>query len=96
MPSLAQLEHIAYILNIPLSDLLNNSGSKNKDEIKGYNTKHISSLYENKKYLDIVESIKPYDFITYYFVGMSYYRLDLKKDSEKYLKFCEKMGNLLF
>lgn len=95
MPSLAQLEHIAYILNIPLSDLLNNSGSKIKDEIKGYNTKHISSLYENKKYLDIVESIKPYDFITYYFVGMSYYRLDLKKDSEKYLKFCEKMFNSL-
>lgn len=90
-PSILQLQHIAKILNIDVSYLISEADTIAKFPTKTYNINLINDLYENKKYLDIIERFTPFDFVTYYYVGMSYYRLELFDDALKHLDCCEKL-----
>ena len=90
-PSILQLQHIAKALNIDVSYLMSEVDTIAKIPAQTYNINLISDLYKNKKYLDIIERFTPFDFVTYYYIGMSYYKLALFNDAIKYLDCCEKL-----
>lgn len=93
IPSLIQLEHIASKLNVTVSDLLQTSHISTLHINAKKSDVHIEHLFNNKKYLDIIDISMPSNFFYYFYKGMSYYKLGLKKDAEKYLSKCEKFFN---
>lgn len=91
-PSLSQLEHIASKLNTTISYILQEN-TYASSTLSKQNESNLSKLYIEKKYFKIIETIKPINFLTFYYVGMSYYNLDLKVDAIKYLSSCEELFN---
>ncbi len=93
IPSLPQLEHIASMLNMTISELLQPSDipplfvNTKKSHIQ------IECLYNDEKYLDIIDIPMPINFFSCFYKGMSYYKLDLNSKAEKYLCQCEKLFN---
>ncbi|MEG2656968.1 MAG: helix-turn-helix transcriptional regulator [Clostridium sp.] len=94
LPSLNQLIHISKVLETPLNVLLCEENFANVPSLNNTYLK-LKKLYENKKYYNIIDEITPYDFITTYYVGLSYYKLDFKKESEVLLSKCENLFSML-
>ncbi|WP_346939908.1 helix-turn-helix transcriptional regulator [uncultured Clostridium sp.] len=93
-PSIPQLMHISKILNISMSDLLCEDTSPCDVSISSI-SKNLNELYANKEYNKIIDTINPYDFITTYYVGLSYYKLNLREESKALLEKCEGLFYLL-
>ncbi|MDU1414607.1 MAG: helix-turn-helix transcriptional regulator [Clostridium sp.] len=96
VPSLFQLEHIASKLNVTVADLIYNSNtSDNLDANTQVETSNdnIKSLFEDEKYFDIIDFHMTPSFFSYFYKGMSYYRIDLEKEAKKYLDKCENLFN---
>lgn len=93
IPSLPQLEHIASMFNMTISELLQPSDipplfvNTKKSHIQ------IEYLYNDEKFLDIIDIPMPTNFFSCFYKGMSYYKLDLNSKAEKYLCQCEKLFN---
>ncbi|MEW8994787.1 helix-turn-helix domain-containing protein [Clostridium sp.] len=95
-PSLPQLEHIADILKINLSDLI--SDDITLLSLDSNNNLYLKELYDNEKYFDVIDkasTLNKADFNNCFFLGMSYYKIELKKDAKKYLNRCENLFNKL-
>lgn len=89
-PTVKQLNYIANILNVDVSYFLKGEELRVKEINKDCNN-YIDKLYRENKYLDIIEQIKPNSFITYFYVGMSYFRLDLIKEAKNSINACQSM-----
>lgn len=100
LPSLEQLMYLADELDVPISYFFSNKDIPTHDcDI----FKSINELYQNKKYFDIITYYESKqsdnEFIYYYFIGMSYFYIDifdkasksLKKFISKYKNQCEKI-----
>lgn len=86
LPSLEQLIYLADQLDVPISYFFSNNTQSNND-CNILNT--IDELYQNKKYFDIIhiyESIQDDELIYNYFIGMSYFNIDIYDSASKYLK----------
>lgn len=91
-PSLPQLQHIAAILNINLSVLL--TEDLNEANISStYDSDYLETLFSQKNYFQIIDFVNASDFISHYYLGMSYYKIDLKSEALKYLEPCEDLFN---
>ncbi|WP_346914973.1 helix-turn-helix transcriptional regulator [Clostridium sp.] len=93
-PSIPQLMHISKILNLSISDLLCEDNFPYNVSISSI-SKNLKELYANKEYNKIIDTITPYDFITTYYVGLSYYKLNLREESKALLEKCEGLFYLL-
>lgn len=93
-PSIPQLMHISKMVNIPINALLLYEQSLNNVFISNTSLK-LKDLYNNKKYHEIIDIFTPYDFITTYYIGLSYYKLDLSQESKALLLKCENFFHLL-
>ncbi|GKX65192.1 helix-turn-helix transcriptional regulator [Inconstantimicrobium mannanitabidum] len=94
IPSIPQLKYLAQKLNLSIDYLLDDNIPITSDSFIQKNT-YIEELYKNNNFLDIIDKFKPVNFITTYYIAMSYYKLDLKRDAELLLCKCEKLYNLL-
>ncbi len=97
-PSLPQLEHISDKLKISISDLISDDDISLLKFNLPNNNLNLKELYDNKKYFDIIDKgneLKLSDFNSCFYLGMSYYKADLKKDARKYLSRCEILFNRL-
>jgi len=94
-PSILQLKHLSQQLNVSLDYLLDETKGINIDPKININNKLIEELFSKDMFFEIIDKFKPYDFTTYFYVGMSYYKLDLKKDAEPLLDKCEGEFNSL-
>ncbi|MEG0308264.1 MAG: helix-turn-helix transcriptional regulator [Clostridium sp.] len=94
-PSISQLEHISSKLKISVTDLLKEDYAEELFLCSNKSNIYIEDLYNNEKYFNIIEKIKPFDFITHYYLGMSYYKIELKDEAENYLNKCEDLFNKL-
>lgn len=97
-PSLLQLQHISDKLRISLSDLINDDDISLLNINFTNNNLYLKELYDNEKYLDIIDrssELRLSDFNSCYYLGMSYYKSELKKDAKKYLSRCEILFNRL-
>ncbi len=95
-PSLPQLEHIADKLKISLSDLISDDDISLLKFNFNNNKLYLKELYDNEKYFDIIDKaneLRLSDFSSCYYLGMSYYKTELKKDAQKYLSKCEILFN---
>ncbi len=95
-PSLQQLEHISDKLKISLSDLISNDDISLLSFNFTNNNLYLKKLYDNEKYLDIIDrasELRLSDFNSCFYLGMSYYKAELKKDAKKYLSKCEPLFN---
>ena len=88
-PSVLQLCHLAKQLNASIDYLLDDNIPIICDLQINKNKTFIEKLYSNHSFLDIIEGFKPQDFTSTYYIGMSYYKLDLKIDAELLLSKCE-------
>lgn len=93
-PSISQLMHISKILNISMGDLLCLNNSLSDTSVSSISN-NLKDLYGNKEYTKIIETIPTYDFITTYYVGLSYYKLNLYDESKTLLSKCENLFHLL-
>lgn len=93
-PSIPQLMHISKVLNLSISDLFCENTSPCNASISSI-SKKLKELYVNKEYNKIIDTITPYDFITTYYLGLSYYKLDLEEESKALLEKCEGLFYLL-
>jgi len=94
-PSILQLKHLSEQLNVSVDYLLDEKKGINIDPKVNINSKLIEDLFSKDMLFEIIDKFKPYDFTTYYYVGMSYYKLDLMKDAEPLLDKCEGEFNSL-
>ena len=90
-PTLNQLKYLANMLKVDVSYFLKDGEELTVKEINKENNNYLDKLFNEKKYLDIIEEIKPDSFITYYYAGMSYFRIDLIKEAKKNLNSCQNM-----
>lgn len=88
-PSVLQLNHLAKYLNVSIDYLLDDNIPIVCDLRVNKNKNYIEELYSNHSFFNIIEGFKPQDFTTTYYIGMSYYKLDLKIDAEILLAKCE-------
>lgn len=100
-PTLNQLKYLANMLKVDVSYFLKDGEELTVKEINKENNNYLDKLFNEKKYLDIIEEIKPDSFITYYYAGMSYFRIDLIKEAKKILTLakicflaCQKAKNI--
>jgi len=97
-PSLPQLEHIADKFKISLSDLISDDDISLLNFNFTNSNLYLEELYDDEKYFDIIDKaneLKLSDFSSCYYLGMSYYKIELKKDAKKYLSRCENLFNKL-
>lgn len=95
-PSLQQLEHISDKLKISLSDLISNDDISLLNFNFTNNNLYLKELYDNEKYLDIIDrssELRLSGFNPCFYLGMSYYKAELKKNARKYLSKCETLFN---
>ncbi|WP_346867683.1 MULTISPECIES: helix-turn-helix transcriptional regulator [unclassified Clostridium] len=95
-PSLPQLEHISDKLKISISDLISDDDISLLKFNFNNNKLYLKELYDNEKYFDIIDKaneLRLSDFSSCYYLGMSYYKTELKKDAKKYLSKCEILFN---
>lgn len=81
-PSLPQLEHISDKLKISISDLISDDDISLLKFNLPNNNLNLKELYDNKKYFDIIDKgneLRLSDFNSCFYLGMSYYKADLKK-----------------
>lgn len=86
LPSLEQLIYLAEEFNVSISYFFDNSDLL--CEPCG-NYKALSDLYENKKYFDVISTLKDkktLELIDFYFIGMSYFNIGVLDISSKNLK----------
>lgn len=88
------MKYLAQRLNVSTDYLLDDNIPITTDSLV-QNNNYIEELYKNNNFLDIIDKFKPISFVNTYYIGMSYYKLDLKKDAELLLCKCEKLYNLL-
>lgn len=93
-PSIPQLMHISKVLNLSISDLFCENTTPCNASISSI-SKNLKELYVNKEYNKIIDTITPYDFITNYYLGLSYYKLNCKEESKGLLEKCEGLFCLL-
>ncbi|HBA02556.1 MAG TPA: hypothetical protein DCW51_00460, partial [Clostridium sp.] len=93
-PSIPQLMHISKVLNLSISNLFCENITPCNASISSI-SKKLKELYVNKEYNKIIDTITPYDFITTYYLGLSYYKLSCKEESKALLEKCEGLFCLL-
>jgi len=94
--TLPQLEHISDKLKISISDLISDDDISLLKFNFNNNKLYLKELYDNEKYFDIIDKaneLRLSDFSSCYYLGMSYYKTELKKDAKKYLSKCEILFN---
>lgn len=97
-PSLPQLEYIADKLCVSLPNLVNDDNNSLIELNFNANKIGLKELYDNEKYFDIIDKANIFntcDFITCYYLGMSYYKIELKNEAKEYLCQCENLFNKL-
>lgn len=97
-PSLPQLEHISDKLKTSISDLISDDDNSLLNSNFTNKNLYLKELYDNKKYFDIIErssELRLSDFNSCFYLGMSYYKTELKNDAKKYLSRCEILFNRL-
>ncbi|MDU1413606.1 MAG: helix-turn-helix transcriptional regulator [Clostridium sp.] len=88
IPSLPQLEYLAQIYNVSLKDLFDDTPIT-PSNTPSFNIENLKNMFENQSYWKIIDKVKPKDFITNYYLGMSYYKLNIKSEAYRFLKKCE-------
>ncbi len=95
MPSVLQLKYLAKQLNVSMDYLLDDDIPVICDLQLNKSKPYIEKLYSNNSFFCIIEQFKPQDFITTFYIGISYYKLGLKADAEPLLSKCECLFNSL-
>jgi len=87
LPSLEQLIYLADELEVPISYFFDTKSISNHD---CDTFKSIDELYQNKKYFDIINFYENgqenEELIYFYFIGMSYFNIDIYDNASKFLK----------
>lgn len=94
-PSVLQLKYLATQLNVSIDYLLDDNIPIVCDLHINKSKIFIRELYSKHSFFRIIEEFKPQDFTNTYYIGMSYYKLDLKADAELLLSRCECLFNSL-
>ncbi|ERI94003.1 tetratricopeptide repeat protein [Clostridiales bacterium oral taxon 876 str. F0540] len=106
-PSIAQLKYISNKLCVPISYFFTDLDYNNHLEPDLYSISYLSEMYLSEEYLKIIKKFeidfesfnKIEDFNKYFYLGMSYYRINYDNDSikllRKYINTYEKCNNTI-
>ncbi len=94
-PSALQLKYLAKQLNVSIDYLLDDDIPAVCDLQINKSKHYIEKLYSKNSFFSIIEQFRPQDFITTYYIRISYYKLGLKADAESLLCKCECLFNSL-